>query len=182
MIIMTPIGALKISCSDKALRSITCITSKAKISDKHNDSNLNSKRSNTEFYNTNVDILDKHRKSSSAEELEKRVAIWVKSYFANTSIDFPTDIPLDPDGTEFQKQVWEELRKIPYGETKTYGEIAKRIGKPGSARAVGNGCGKNHILLAIPCHRVVGSSGIGGFALGLATKRKLLAIEGRLNL
>jgi len=80
-------------------------------------------------------------------------------------------------GTEFQKKVWTEIAKIPYGQTRTYGELARAIGSPGSARAVGSACGANPVALIIPCHRVVGASGLGGFAGGVDIKEKLLELE-----
>jgi methylated-DNA-[protein]-cysteine S-methyltransferase len=88
------------------------------------------------------------------------------------------DLPLSIEGTDFQKCVWNELRKIPYGRTASYKDIAKRIGRPNSYRAVGNACNANPIPLMIPCHRVVASDGIGGFGGGLALKKKLMEIEG----
>lgn len=89
------------------------------------------------------------------------------------------DIPIDTNsGTEFQKKVWAALRDIPYGETRTYGEIAAAIGTPKGARAVGMGCNKNPILIITPCHRVIGASGaLTGFACGLDIKKLLLEIE-----
>lgn len=81
------------------------------------------------------------------------------------------------EGTVFQKSVWIEMMKIPYGETRTYGELASSLGKPGASRAVGSACNKNKLLFAVPCHRVVSSQGIGGFACGVDTKKKLLEIE-----
>ena len=86
-------------------------------------------------------------------------------------------VPVSQDGTAFQKEVWDALREIPYGKTVTYGKIAEIIGHPGAARAVGSACGANRIPLIIPCHRVVAGTGIGGYAGGLALKRKLLEIE-----
>jgi O-6-methylguanine DNA methyltransferase len=88
--------------------------------------------------------------------------------------------PLDvSEGTEFQQRVWEELLWIPRGETRSYGEVAKAIGKPKAVRAAGGACGANPIPLLIPCHRVLAASGkIGGFSGGLDWKRKLLATEG----
>jgi len=74
--------------------------------------------------------------------------------------------------------VWKALRRIPAGQVRTYGQIARAIGKPNAARAVGNACGRNPIPIVVPCHRVVSSRGIGGFGLGLSLKRKLLALEG----
>lgn len=81
-------------------------------------------------------------------------------------------------GTDFQQKVWNELKKIPYGTTCTYGEIAVRIGNPKASRAVGNACNKNPIPILIPCHRVVGSKGdLVGFASGLDVKKHLLDLE-----
>lgn len=97
-------------------------------------------------------------------------------YFSGKRKSF--DIKIKPNGTEFQRLVWKELRKIPYGETKSYGEIADNIGKKGAARAVGMACNKNPILLFIPCHRVIGKNGnLTGFAGGIKVKEKLLEIE-----
>jgi methylated-DNA-[protein]-cysteine S-methyltransferase len=81
-------------------------------------------------------------------------------------------------GTDFQKQVWGELAKIPFAETTTYGEIAKRIRRPTASRAVGAANGQNRIAIVLPCHRVIGQNGkLTGFAGGLDKKKKLLAIE-----
>ena len=89
-------------------------------------------------------------------------------------------IDFRPHGTPFQTKVWEALRAIPYGQVRSYGEIASAIGQPGAARAVGGACNKNHILLIIPCHRVVAAGGkIGGFAYGTDIKRQLLQLESR---
>lgn len=89
------------------------------------------------------------------------------------------DIPFDLKGTPFEKKVWKALLRIPYGKTKSYGEIAKEIGLPNGARAVGNACGKNPIPIIIPCHRVIaGNGGLGGYTGGSVIKEKLLKIEG----
>jgi AraC family transcriptional regulator of adaptative response/methylated-DNA-[protein]-cysteine methyltransferase len=88
------------------------------------------------------------------------------------------DLPLDVRGTAFQCRVWEELLRIPYGTTRTYGEIARAVGQPGAARAVGTACGSNPVPLIIPCHRVVRGSGqLGGYGLGLPRKLALLELE-----
>lgn len=88
------------------------------------------------------------------------------------------DLPLDVRGTAFQIRVWEELRRIPYGRTRSYAQVARAIGKPGAARAVGTACGSNPVPLIIPCHRVIRESGeLGGYGLGLSRKRALLAKE-----
>jgi O-6-methylguanine DNA methyltransferase len=85
----------------------------------------------------------------------------------------------DLKGTSFQMKVWRELQKIPFGKTISYRELAKRIGKPKSARAVGGAVGKNPVSILIPCHRVIASDGtLGGYSGGLSIKQKLLAHEG----
>lgn len=89
------------------------------------------------------------------------------------------DLPLSLHGTDFQKGVWQQLRKINFGDTASYGEIAIKIGNPRAARAVGMANNKNRIPIVIPCHRIIGSNGsLTGFAGGLDTKRWLLAHEG----
>lgn len=100
----------------------------------------------------------------------------LREYEAGTRRDF--DLPMAPTGTEFQLSVWETLRTIPYGETRSYGDIAAQIGKPKATRAVGGACNKNHILLLIPCHRVIGKNGsLTGFGAGLDMKEVLLTHE-----
>ena len=87
------------------------------------------------------------------------------------------DLEVAPEGTDFQKSVWAAMMKIPYGETRTYSQIAAAIGRPKAMRAVGTACGKNQIPIIIPCHRVVAASGLGGFSLDLGMKKQLLALE-----
>jgi O-6-methylguanine DNA methyltransferase len=90
-------------------------------------------------------------------------------------------VPVAPHGTEFRESVWEVLRSIPAGETRTYGEVAAQLGSPSASRAVGAACGANVVALFVPCHRVVGASGtLTGFAWGVATKKSLLGREGSL--
>lgn len=97
-------------------------------------------------------------------------------YFAGKRQSF--DLSLHPEGTEFQLRVLEELQRIPYGTTATYGEIAERIGKPKAVRAVGAANGRNPIPIIIPCHRVIGSDGnMTGFGGGIPTKQALLRLE-----
>jgi len=87
-------------------------------------------------------------------------------------------VPLDIRGTVFQRRVWDELRRIPRGQTRTYSEIARAIGFPAAVRAVGSACGANPVALAVPCHRALRTDGgLGGYAWGLARKKKLLALE-----
>jgi methylated-DNA-[protein]-cysteine S-methyltransferase len=89
-------------------------------------------------------------------------------------------LPLAPQGTDFQLSVWNQLCRIPYGETISYGELARRIGNPKASRAVGLANGSNPIPIIIPCHRVIGSNGkLTGYGGGLLIKEKLLALEKR---
>lgn len=98
------------------------------------------------------------------------------SYFTGELDNF--DLPLAPQGTEFQQSVWQALREIPYGETWSYGQLAQHIGRPKASRAVGAANGVNPIPVIIPCHRVIGSSGkLTGFGGGLETKEYLLGLE-----
>jgi methylated-DNA-[protein]-cysteine S-methyltransferase len=102
----------------------------------------------------------------------------IDAYFAGERTDF--DLELDLQGTEFQRRVWKALLTIPYGETRSYGEIAEQIGAPGAARAVGLANGRNPIAIIVPCHRVIGASGnLTGYGGGLDRKRTLLDLEKR---
>jgi methylated-DNA-[protein]-cysteine S-methyltransferase len=102
----------------------------------------------------------------------------LKEYFAGRRSEF--DLPLAPEGTEFQREVWKRLQEIPYGETISYGELARRIGNPNASRAVGAANGSNPLPIVIPCHRVIGANGkLTGFGGGLPTKEALLALEAR---
>ena len=102
----------------------------------------------------------------------------LNEYFAGKRSTFT--VPLDMSGTYFQKQVWEALLGIPYGDTRTYGQLAKQLGNPKATRAVGAANGRNPIAILVPCHRVIGYSGkLTGFAGGLDAKAHLLRLEGR---
>lgn len=97
-------------------------------------------------------------------------------YFHGEKIAF--SLPLAPAGSTFEKKVWCALQKVPFGETRTYRQIAKEIGCPNACRAVGRACGKNPIAILIPCHRIIGSDGkLTGYAGGLDRKKYLLALE-----
>lgn len=100
------------------------------------------------------------------------------AYFAGELTEF--ELPIAPVGTPFQRAVWAALDEIPYGRTVGYGEVARRVGRPSAARAVGAACGRNPISVITPCHRVVGSSGaLTGYAGGMENKRFLLDLETR---
>ncbi len=97
-------------------------------------------------------------------------------YFGGERREF--DLPIAPAGTTFQQRVWSELRRIPYGETTSYGELARRIGKPTASRAVGAANGRNPLAIVVPCHRVIGANGaLVGYGGGLPVKEALLALE-----
>jgi methylated-DNA-[protein]-cysteine S-methyltransferase len=99
-------------------------------------------------------------------------------YFAGRRRRF--GVALDPQGTAFQRAVWKQIAKVGYGETLSYGELARRAGHPGSARAAGAATGRNPIGIIVPCHRIMGANGtLAGYAGGLARKRALLALESR---
>jgi len=104
----------------------------------------------------------------------------LRAYFAGERREF--QLPIRPAGTPFELEVWAELLRIPYGTTTTYGEIARRIGRPSASRAVGLANGRNPLPIIIPCHRVIGADGsLTGFGGGLAMKRRLLTLEGALG-
>lgn len=111
-------------------------------------------------------------------ELLQETCRQLDEYFQGKRKQF--DLPIDYKGTLFQESVWRELQNIPYGETRSYGDIAVKIGRPKAVRAVGQANNKNPILLIIPCHRVIHKNGdISGFACGTTTKKYLLDLEHR---
>ena len=149
----TPVGTLKLIASDKGLAAI--------LWENDNPSRV---KVATEVKDKEHPILEQ-----ACEELAE--------YFAGKRTSFSVD--LDPVGTDFQKTVWKALKTIPFGETRSYGQIAQRIGKPSASRAVGAANGRNPISIIVPCHRVIGSSGaLTGFAGGLKVKAHLLSHEG----
>lgn len=119
---------------------------------------------------------DEYPKAASTEPAHREAHEQLRAYAHGQLKAF--SLPLDPQGTPFQRAVWAALLNIPYGETRTYGEIAAAIGHPGAARAVGMACRTNPIGLIIPCHRVVGGDGsLTGYAGGLTLKARLLQHE-----
>lgn len=117
---------------------------------------------------------DWNRADSAFEEVVRQL----DAYFAGELCDF--DVRLDLRGTEFQRRVWEALLTIPYGETRSYGQIALQIGAPGAARAVGLANGHNPVAIIVPCHRVIGAAGkLTGYGGGLDRKQTLLTLERR---
>lgn len=139
------------------------------------------------------EFLDRRALESELEQIRKRLRLPIvpgdspllaqrerelAEYFAGARRCF--DVPLDPLATPFQKRVWSALREIPYGETRSYGELAAAIGRPGGGRAVGRANGQNRIAILIPCHRVIGADGeLRGYGGGLWRKQRLLELEAR---
>ena len=108
--------------------------------------------------------------------LLRQTADQLDEYFQGSRRVF--DVPLSPQGTEFERTVWKALQAIPYGETRSYGDIARRIGRPSACRAVGQANNRNPVGIIIPCHRVIGADGkLTGYASGLTIKQYLLELE-----
>jgi methylated-DNA-[protein]-cysteine S-methyltransferase len=151
--IRSPVGALTLIASDDGLAAILW--------------------ENDKPGRVRLDVVAEDAKHPVLVETERQL----DEYFAGRRKAF--DLTLDPAGTEFQKKVWRALLTIPYGETRTYAQIARQIGSPKAVRAVGAANGRNPISIVAPCHRVIGSSGeLTGFAGGLDVKAKLLRLEG----
>jgi methylated-DNA-[protein]-cysteine S-methyltransferase len=150
--IASPVGELKLIASDKGLAAVLW--------------------ENDPPDRVRLGPLTEDRDHPILCQTERQLA----EYFAGTRRSFT--VPLDFKGTAFQKSVWQALLTIPFGETRSYAEIARQIGKPTAFRAVGAANGRNPISIIAPCHRVIGSDGaLTGFAGGLAAKERLLGIE-----
>ncbi len=121
-------------------------------------------------------LVDKAEFTVSKTDFIKRIEFQLDEYFKGKRHKF--DIKIKAEGTDFQKKVWAELLKIPYGTTVSYSKIASCIGNKNAQRAVGSACNKNPVLIIIPCHRVISKCGkISGFACGVDIKKKLLHLE-----
>ncbi|MEA9357279.1 methylated-DNA--[protein]-cysteine S-methyltransferase [Bacteriovorax sp. PP10] len=152
--INSPVGKLKLVATDEALVAI--LWEKEKLGRVRLDK---------------MGISDKHPILLKTENQ-------LKEYFTGKRKVF--DLPLNPMGTSFQQMVWNELRQIPFGETRSYGELATKMGSPKASRAVGAANGKNPISIVVPCHRVIGKNGkLTGFAGGLRSKELLLDLEAK---
>ncbi len=123
-----------------------------------------------------VPYLKSLRETGGQAKVLSLACTQLEEYFSGRRREF--DLPLAAEGTEFQKKVWNELAKIPYGKTFSYGEIAGKIRNQKAVRAVGTANGRNPLAIIVPCHRVIAADGgLGGFAGGLEIKRKLLELE-----
>ena len=152
-IIQTPIGKISVAASEKGITNLDFLSSRSCLQD----------------FST----------SSVAQSLVDAAADQLMEYFEGKRVKF--EVKVDLEGTNFQQLVWQQIQKIPFGKTNSYGEIARSIKKPQAARAVGGAVGANPVAILIACHRVMGSSGkLTGYSggSGLPTKRKLLDLEG----
>ena len=123
-----------------------------------------------------INFVESFKETTKDDSFQKEIKKELMEYFEGKRKVF--EIPLEVEGTEFQKKVWTEMAKIPFGERTSYGELAEKSGCPKGARAVGLACNKNKIPIIIPCHRVVGKNGnLTGFAGGLDIKAQLLKLE-----
>jgi methylated-DNA-[protein]-cysteine S-methyltransferase len=127
----------------------------------------------------NAPLLKALKGTSPQTRVLSKAARELGEYFAGKRARF--SLPLDAVGTAFQKRVWRELRRIPFGKTRSYKDIARRIRNPKAVRAVGTANGQNPLCIVVPCHRVIAADGsLGGYSAGLSIKRKLLRIEGKI--
>ena len=122
------------------------------------------------------EFLKLHPEAKRDDKGAKPILKELEEYFGGSRRKF--DIKLDLKGSDFQLKVWREISKIPYGETRSYGQLARAVGMPKAYRAVGLACKANRVLILVPCHRVVSARGLGGYSLGLWAKKKLLRLEG----
>jgi len=155
-VITTPVGTLVVTASRKGVTSIERRSAKAS---RAADSRI---------------VGD-----ATAARHVARAVRELREYFAGTRRRFT--VRLDLEATEFRRAAWEQLRRIPFGSTISYGEQARRAGRPRAVRAIGSANGANPVPIIVPCHRVVAGNGEGGYSLGIAMKRKLLAHEARLS-
>ncbi|MFA6009106.1 MAG: methylated-DNA--[protein]-cysteine S-methyltransferase [Desulfobacteraceae bacterium] len=126
-----------------------------------------------ESESSSMDVSDLKKDPTTMRPITSQIEAYLKGELKRF------DLPLHLSGTPFQKSVWSELIKIPFGETRSYQDIAKAVGSPSASRAVGSACGKNPVPIVVPCHRVITKSGgLGGYSGGLGIKKTLLKIEG----
>ncbi|NDA01677.1 MAG: methylated-DNA--[protein]-cysteine S-methyltransferase [Acidimicrobiia bacterium] len=152
----TPIGVLRVTASDRGVTNIDRVAMKS----------------------NRVARQSSQRGTSAAQRQADRAVRELREYFAGKRTRFT--VPVQLEGTPFQEQAWATMRKIPYGHTISYAEQARSMRAPRAVRAVGSANGANPVPIIVPCHRVVASNGgLGGYALGLAMKRWLLAHESR---
>ncbi|OFV95624.1 MAG: hypothetical protein A3H94_00830 [Acidobacteria bacterium RIFCSPLOWO2_02_FULL_60_20] len=162
--ISTSLGKFAVRCSERGIREISF------------GAGRNAPRSrNGASTGTEVAVADDTQRTKAAE-WARRAAKELEEYAGGQRRKFT--VPLDLEGTSFQKKVWGALRTIPYGETRSYGEIARQVGNPRAARAVGMANHENPVAIVVPCHRVIAGDGsLGGYAGGLKRKSRILGLE-----
>jgi len=162
--VMTRLGMFTIRCSDRGVQQIAFGPLRA-------SSDRRSSRSAIDHAGT-----DSNGRGPRAAQWSRQAARELQEYAAGDRKKFT--VPLDLHGTEFQKKVWKALRSIPYGRTKSYGEVARLVGNPLAARAVGMANHENPVAIVVPCHRVIAADGsLGGYAGGLRKKSTILQLE-----
>lgn len=130
----------------------------------------------TDIRFTTQDKDTQYVRTARKSEAQKALINQLRNYFSKRPIGF--DVPTKPKGSDFQIAVWEEMKKVPYGKTATYAEIATGIGRPRAVRAVANAIAKNPLAIIVPCHRIIRSDGtLGGYAWGIGLKKRLLELE-----
>lgn len=160
-VIPSPIGPLFIFVSEKGLCSVEF----------HNPERRDMLQKRLDKWHSGPNLID------GENEMTRLTVVWLEEYFKGNFAVLKTP-PLDIPGTDFELQTWEELLKIPCGQTVTYGQLAGRLGRPKGARAVGGCVGRNPVAIIIPCHRVIGGDGsLTGFGGGLENKKWLLEHE-----
>jgi AraC family transcriptional regulator of adaptative response/methylated-DNA-[protein]-cysteine methyltransferase len=157
----SPLGRLLVAATDRGVCSVTLGDSDAELT----------RALFEEYPNASIDSMD--------TSISPSLNLWLQCVLDSLSGETQRiDLPMDVQATAFQMRVWEELRRIPYGSTRSYQEIAKAIGKPNAVRAVASACASNRLALVIPCHRVIREDKtFGGYRWGLERKRKLLEKE-----
>ncbi|MDD4319447.1 MAG: methylated-DNA--[protein]-cysteine S-methyltransferase [Candidatus Peribacteraceae bacterium] len=166
----TPIGILQISASERGLVSLA-------FTDPHPSVSLPPQGEGRTGGGSNRSHPSADNSETSVEPVLEEAARQIKEYFSGARRDF-ADLPLAIAGSSFSQDVWEQVRRVPYGSTLTYGQIAASLRKEGAARAVGRAVGANPLCIIIPCHRILPSDGsLGGFAWGTERKKWLLELE-----
>ncbi|OFW10066.1 MAG: hypothetical protein A3G20_03615 [Acidobacteria bacterium RIFCSPLOWO2_12_FULL_59_11] len=159
-----PLGEIAVGCSNKGVREV-----------RYGSAMTTNRRRNQEQGTQTQRILSGPRPGKEAQ-IVRRAAAEIGEYFAGRRQQFT--VPLDLRGTVFQRKVWKALLKIPYGQTRSYREVARQVGNPRAARAVGMANHWNPVPILVPCHRVIASDGtLGGYAGGLRIKSRLLRLE-----
>ena len=172
----SPIGALKIQISGHGIQKISFI--RAEFPRPGRGNRAPTKNPPLSPFISAKGGSASGRKGGRKGDLKTKINCWLDAYFKGSNKPFPWELIDLPFGTSFQKKVWTQLWKIPYGKVISYKTLAQKVKLPKAARAVGNANGKNPLPIIIPCHRVIAANGgIGGYSCGVGIKKKLLAIE-----